>query len=133
MSADAVTEVITYTFTYTEIISITVSVLLGIVSIVLGVFAIWLTLHLKKESDSVNEKTRNLLMDIRTDSKSISNGIMTEMRAWGDAGRKSMQQNQVQASDPTGFSSSSSIDSEATSVNVKSDHIKPIKLDENYE
>ncbi|MDR6994144.1 hypothetical protein J2Y65_000778 [Aeromonas salmonicida] len=76
-------EVITFSFTLIEVISL----ITGVVSIVLGGFAIWLTLHLKKESDSVNKETKDLLMDIRVDAKSVTRGVMSEMEKWGDLGR----------------------------------------------
>ncbi|NOI16501.1 hypothetical protein [Vibrio hepatarius] len=75
--------VITYSFTLIEIISL----ITGVVSIVLGGFAIWLTLHLKRESDTVNAETKELLMDIKVDAKSVTRGVMSEMEKWGDLGR----------------------------------------------
>lgn len=76
-------EVITYTFTLMEVVSL----ITGIVSIILGAFAIWLTLHLKRESDSVNKETKELLIDIKVDAKSVTRGVMSEMEKWGELGR----------------------------------------------
>ena len=80
-----------YSFTLIEIISI----ITAIISICLGVFAIWLTLHLKKEADSLNEKTNNLLMEIKSDAKSITNGVFNEMKEWGNFGRKELTSNSL--------------------------------------
>ena len=84
MSAETATNVVTYAFTITEIISL----ILGVASIVLGFFAIWLTLHLKKESESINKETKELLVEIKVDAKSVTRGVLSEMEKWGDVGRK---------------------------------------------
>jgi len=83
MSVDTATNVVTYAFTITEVISL----VLGVVSIVLGVFAIWLTLHLKKESETLNNETKELLVEIKVDAKSVTRGVLSEMEKWGDLGR----------------------------------------------
>lgn len=83
MTADTATDVVTYVFTITEIISL----VLGVVSIVLGVFAIWLTMHLKREAESLNKETKELLVEIKVDAKSVTHGVFSEMEKWGDVGR----------------------------------------------
>lgn len=82
-------EVMTFAFTLTEITSLVT----GVVSIVLGFFAIWLTLHLKKESDDINKDTKDLLMEIKVDAKSVTHGVMSEMEKWGDLGRGMLTSN----------------------------------------
>lgn len=77
-------------FTFNEFISLSISILLGAVSVVLGIFAIWLTLALKSESDSLNKETRELLTEIRIDAKTISSGVISEMEKWGDFGRANL-------------------------------------------
>ncbi|EHR7860901.1 hypothetical protein ACWLRU_003049 [Vibrio parahaemolyticus] len=74
---------IEFSFTVIELISL----ILGVASVVLGIFAIWLSLHLKNQSDKVNEETRQLLVDIKVDAKSVTQGVMSEMEKWGDVGR----------------------------------------------
>jgi len=86
MSAETATNVVTYAFTITEIISL----ILGIVSIVLGIFAIWLTLHLKNESEILNKETKELLVEIKVDAKSVTRGVLSEMEKWGDVGRTAL-------------------------------------------
>ena len=77
-------EIMTYSFTLLEIISLVTAT----ISICLGIFAIWLTLHLKKEADSINKETKEILMEIKTDAKTITNGVFSEMEKWGNLGRK---------------------------------------------
>ncbi|HEY0922449.1 hypothetical protein [Rheinheimera pacifica] len=86
MGIENVTNAMTYTFTLMELVSLAI----GLVSIVLGIFAIWLTLHLKRESETLNKETKALLLEIRTDAKSISHGVFSEMAKWGDAGRTAL-------------------------------------------
>ena len=83
MSTENTVETITFTFTFIEVVSL----IIGVVSISLGIFAIWLTLHLKKESEVINKETKELLIEIKTDAKSITRGVFSEMEKWGDVGR----------------------------------------------
>lgn len=76
-------EVMLYSFSLPEIISLVV----GVLSVVLGIFAIWLTMYLKKESEELNKETKELLVEIKTDAKSITRGVLSEMEKWGDVGR----------------------------------------------
>ncbi|ELV8552713.1 hypothetical protein QNE49_000332 [Vibrio fluvialis] len=86
MSTEQTVNVIAFSFTITEVISLVI----GVASILLGIFAIWLTLHLKKESEVLNQETRNLLIEIKTDAKAITHGIFSEMEKWGDVGRTAL-------------------------------------------
>ncbi|WP_428023325.1 hypothetical protein [Arcobacter sp.] len=79
-------ESITYSLSLVEIISL----ILAVFSIALGIFAIWITLYLKKESDKINHSTQDLLIEIKTDAKAISAGVMREMEEWGKAGRAAL-------------------------------------------
>ncbi|SEI67432.1 hypothetical protein SAMN05421831_10750 [Allopseudospirillum japonicum] len=64
-----------------------ISLIASIASLVLAIVAIWLSLHQKKETDAVNENTKQLLIEIRTDAKAISNVAMPELRAYGESMR----------------------------------------------
>jgi hypothetical protein len=46
--------------------------LANIASLVLAVVAIWITLQFKRESDALNKATTDLLIDIRTDAKTVA-------------------------------------------------------------
>lgn len=110
MSA-ASTEAVTYTFTLIEVVSLVI----GIVSIALGVFAIWLTLHLKKESEALNKETKELLIEIKTDAKSITRGVFSEMEKWGEVGRTVLTStSEENRSGGVGANSVQSIDSSRT-------------------
>ncbi len=56
-------------------------------SLILSVVTIFIAFHFKRESDQVNRETRNLLIDIKTDAKAISQVVMPELRAYGEAAR----------------------------------------------
>ncbi|WP_152057301.1 hypothetical protein [Aliarcobacter butzleri] len=79
-------DTITYSLSLVEIISL----ILAVFSIALGIFAIWITLYFKKESDNINHSTQNLLIEIKSDAKAISTGVMREMEEWGKAGRAAL-------------------------------------------
>jgi hypothetical protein len=76
-------ELTTYSFSLLEIISLSTA----IISICLGIFAIWLTLHLKQEADSMNKETKEMLMEIKIDARTVTNGVFGEMEKWGNLGR----------------------------------------------
>ena len=78
-------------FSFNELVSLNISVILGSVSIVLGVYAIWLTLHFKNESDQLNKKTDEYLQDIKINSKLITDYAFKELNKWGDVGRENLQ------------------------------------------
>ena len=67
-----------------------VSLIASLASLILAVIAIWLTLAFKRDADDVNQNTRNLLIEVRTDSKAISQGVMTELRAYGESMRSAL-------------------------------------------
>jgi hypothetical protein len=73
-----------------NMVSFVVGVVSLITSVLLSWLAIWLSLRFKGESDRVNTETRALLMDIRTDAKSISAFMASEMAEYGKAGRQAM-------------------------------------------
>ncbi|WP_154215345.1 hypothetical protein [Vibrio parahaemolyticus] len=64
-----------------------VSFISSIASLVLAIVAIFLTVHIKNETDRVNEKTASLLLEIKSDAKSISQVAMPELKAYGDSMR----------------------------------------------
>lgn len=65
-----------------------VSLSSGITSLILAIFAIWLSLHHKKETDLVNEATKKLLLEVHTDAKIVSKIAMPELKAYGESMRK---------------------------------------------
>ena len=67
-----------------------VSLVLGLASLVLGGVAIWLSLHFKREADTVNQQTVQLLLEIRTDAKAISAFAIPELQRYGDTSRQIM-------------------------------------------
>lgn len=76
----------------TKIDLISVIDLLGLVtnlaSLILSIVAIWLALYFKKESDRVNASTMSLLVDIKTDAKTVSQVAMPELQAYGQLSRQ---------------------------------------------
>lgn len=70
-----------------------VSLVAGISSLILAVIAIWLTLHFKKGTDDVNMQTKELLIEIRAESKQVSEGIMSELKEYGRSMRGGLPQN----------------------------------------
>lgn len=83
-----------------------VSIVLAVVSIVLALISMWITFHFKKETDGVNRDTKNLLVEVKSDSKAITTGVLRELKQWGDTGRGAVSQmveSQANNTDPTGF------------------------------
>jgi hypothetical protein len=72
-----------------------ISLIATIASLVLSVVAIWLSIAFKRDADRVNDETTKLLTEIRTDAESISQGVMSELRAYGDSMRGVIRQNTV--------------------------------------
>jgi hypothetical protein len=62
----------------------------SLVSLILAIFAIWLSKVQKEEADKINQETRNLLIDIKTDANTISSVAMPELKAYGDVMRKAV-------------------------------------------
>lgn len=65
-----------------------ISLIVGIASLALGAVAIWISFHFKRESDTVNQKTNDLLTEIRTDAKTVSQVALPELKAYGDSMRR---------------------------------------------
>jgi hypothetical protein len=83
-----------------------ISIVVGIMSFLLAIISIWITFHFKKQTDDVNRDTKNLLVEVKSESKSITNGVLKELKQWGDTGRVAVSQmveNQTNNSIPTGF------------------------------
>jgi hypothetical protein len=70
-----------------------ISLVASITSLVLAVVAIWLAIAFKRDSDKVNAETSLLLIEIKSDSKAISQGVMSELTAYGDAMRGTFNAN----------------------------------------
>jgi hypothetical protein len=64
-----------------------VSFITSIASLILALVAIYLAFHQKKEADKINASTTNLLVEIRTDAKVISQIAMPELKAYGESMR----------------------------------------------
>ena len=60
------------------------SLVLSAASAILAVIAIWIALYGKAEADKTNQKTQELLTEIRSDARSISQVAMPELKAYGD-------------------------------------------------
>ncbi|MGP9685999.1 hypothetical protein [Halomonas sp. AOP25-F1-15] len=65
-----------------------VSFIASISSLVLAVVAIWIAFYTKSETDRVNEKISEVLIEIKTDAKAISQVAMPELKAYGDSMRR---------------------------------------------
>lgn len=69
-----------------------VSLVVGIASLLITIgvawFTIWLSLYFKREADGVNRQTLELLVDVRTDAKSIVNLTAGELKQYGDMSRR---------------------------------------------
>jgi hypothetical protein len=66
-----------------------------ITSLALAVVAIWLAVQHKRDADKVNADTSNLLADIRSETKAISQGVMAELRAYGESMRGTFTANHM--------------------------------------
>ena len=64
-----------------------VSVIANILSLVLSIVAMVLSFLFKREADALNRSTTQILIDIRSDAKLISQGLMSELRAYGESMR----------------------------------------------
>lgn len=94
-----------------------VSLLAGITSVILAVLAIWLSLHFKRDSDAINDQTKELLIEVRTESKYLSEVIMPELKAYGSSMRGVISQNVAIASEPTLYSTPQDFQVEISSNN----------------
>ncbi|MBB1389517.1 hypothetical protein H5185_08785 [Shewanella sp. SG44-6] len=70
-----------------------ISLVASITSLVLAIVAIWLAIAFKRDADKVNAETSLLLIEIKSDSKAISQGVMSELKAYGDAMRGTFNAN----------------------------------------
>lgn len=70
-----------------------VSLIASIASLILAVVAIWLAISFKRDSDKVNRDTSDILVEIKSESKAISQGVMSELKAYGETMRGSFGQN----------------------------------------
>lgn len=70
-----------------------ISLIASIASLILAIVAIWLAISFKRDSDQVNKNTNEILIDIKSESKAISQGVMSELKAYGDAMRGNFSQN----------------------------------------
>ncbi len=71
------------------------TILGAIASLILAIVAIFLSVAFKRDADKVNRDTSDLLIEIRSDAKSISEGVMEELRAYGRSMRGAVIQNTI--------------------------------------
>jgi len=65
-----------------------VSLIVSIFSVVLAVVAIWIALYGKQETDKTNQRTQDLLTEIKSDAKSVVQYAMPELQKFGDSVRE---------------------------------------------
>ena len=65
-----------------------ISLIASASSVALAIIAIWIALYGKTEADKTNQRTQDLLSEIRSDAKAISQVAMPELRAYGDSVRR---------------------------------------------
>jgi hypothetical protein len=65
-----------------------IGLIANIASLILSILAIWLALYFKKESDKVNQNTASILLDIKSDAKTLSQVAMPELQAYGQFSRQ---------------------------------------------
>lgn len=65
-----------------------ISLIASVASLALAVIAIWIALYGKREAERTNQKTQDLLTEIRSDAKSIAQYAIPELKAYGDSVRK---------------------------------------------
>jgi hypothetical protein len=59
----------------------------GLVSLILGGYAIWLSLRFKEQSDRVAQRTLDLLVEVRTDAKALATFAAGELQKYGEISR----------------------------------------------
>lgn len=103
------------------------SFIAAIASLILAFIAIWLSLSFKrdtdkvnKDTDKVNKQTSKLLVEIKSESMNMSQGIMSELKAYGHTMRNVFGQN-VSTDDSTfiGTPENFSMSDNTTSNNAK--------------
>ncbi|HXT15442.1 MAG TPA: hypothetical protein VN706_07410 [Gemmatimonadaceae bacterium] len=65
---------------------------LSIVSLVLAFYAIWQANDARKEANKVNAATLDLLLDVRTDAKSVATILAPELKEYGAVSRQALMQ-----------------------------------------
>jgi len=73
--------------TWDIVLSVT-GLVVGLTSLVLGGFAIWLSIRFKADADKVNQTTLQLLGDIRAEAKGITAYALPELRSYGEMARQ---------------------------------------------
>src|SRR5438094_495343 len=73
--------------TWDIILSVT-GLVVGLTSLLLAGFAIWLSTRFKAESDKVNQTTLQLLGDIRAEAKAITAYALPELHSYGEMARQ---------------------------------------------
>ena len=69
----------------------------SVAGLVLAVVAIWLAQAHKRDADTVNRNTSDLLIEIRSESKAVSTAVMAELQAYGSSMRETIARNQLTA------------------------------------
>lgn len=91
-----------------------VSLLASIASLILAIIAIWLAMSFKRDSDKVNRNTSAVLVEIKAESRAISQGVMSELKAYGEAMRGSFSNNSAAGSSFSGQASEYSVGNNTT-------------------
>jgi len=74
--------------TVTDTICTVISLAASVASLALAVLAIWIALYGKREAERTNQKTQDLLTEVRSDAKLIAQYAVPELKAYGDSVRR---------------------------------------------
>ncbi len=100
----------------------------GLMSVFLGIFAVILALHQRKEADKVNEKTLELLIEVKTDANTVSKIAIPELKEYGKSMRRLIfreeKENQYLELDDIGDKIEKSVAKSMSHFNSQIDEIK---------
>jgi hypothetical protein len=71
-----------------ETFQVVLSWAVSLASLGLSWLSIWLALRFKDDAERVNNRTVELLVDVRTDAKSMVSITASELKSWGETGRQ---------------------------------------------
>jgi len=67
---------------------VTVGVLLSVVGLLQGGYAMWLANRAQEKADQLNRETLKLLIELKTQTDILTKYAMPELGKWGDFGRR---------------------------------------------
>ena len=67
-----------------------ISLIASVVSLAFSIFAIWLTWQIKKDADRVNQKTIDLLIDIKSNAMAATDIARGELVKYGEVSRQAL-------------------------------------------